>query len=238
MSLASPELYPTELYPELYPREFYQCQRCPRLVAWREETGTKKRRSYQEEDYWAQPVPGFGDTNAQIMLLGLAPGAHGSNRTGRMFTGDASGNFLFPALHRAGLASQAEATARDDGLSLNNIWITAAARCVPPQNKLKREEWLACQHWLEHDLRLLPHLCVILALGAIAHNAYLDYLKARGHHIVKKHYPFRHAARYDLPDGKIMLDSYHVSFQNTNTGKLTASMFDAVLAEIRALCSH
>jgi uracil-DNA glycosylase len=194
-----------------------------------------KRRAYADHSYWARPVPGFGDPGATIALLGLAPGAHGSNRTGRMFTGDASGDFLYPALFRAGLASQAQGRAADDGMRLSNVWITAALRCVPPGNKPRRDELAACRHWLEHDLALLPSIRVVVALGRIAHDAYLDLLKARGAGLVKARHPFAHGARHDLEAGPPLLDTYHVSFQNTNTGRLTPAMFDAVLARAKRL---
>jgi uracil-DNA glycosylase family 4 len=214
---------------EVY-EELIQCRRCPRLVAWREEVGRNKRRAFRHEDYWARPVPGFGDPKAHILIFGLAPGAHGSNRTGRMFTGDASGDFLYPALWRAGLASQPQASGRDDGLELFGVYITAAVRCAPPKNKPTRAEFAACSYWTERELALLPDLKVYLALGKLAHDALLDY-----HGLVKARYPFGHGREYRLPDGRTLLDSYHVSRQNTQTGRLTAEMFDQVLARARKL---
>ena len=194
-----------------------------------------RRRAYAGAPYWGKPVPGFGDPAARIVLLGLAPGAHGSNRTGRMFTGDASGNFLFPALHRAGLASTPDSVGPGDGLTLSGLWITAACRCVPPGNRPTRAEVMTCQRWLEHDLSGLTGAGLILALGATAHNSYLEYLKGRGHPIVKRRYPFAHGALHTPADALPLLDSYHVSYQNTNTGKLTPAMFDAVLARAKQL---
>ena len=192
-----------------------------------------RRKAYAHETYWGKPVPGFGDPDAQILVLGLAPGAHGSNRTGRMFTGDGSGNFLFPALHRTGLSNQPDSVGLADGLELTNIWITGSTRCVPPSNKPTRAEVLTCQDWLEHDFSGLPKLKLVLALGAIAHNSYLDLLKGRGLKIVKNKYRFAHGALHSFDSALPMLDSYHVSFQNTNTGKLTAEMFDNVLEKAK-----
>jgi uracil-DNA glycosylase family 4 len=152
-----------------------------------------------------------------------------------MFTGDASGDFLYPALYRAGLASQAESRSLEDGLALNNLWITAACRCVPPGNKPLKNELANCQHWLSYDLDNLKHLKLVLALGSIAHHSYLDYLKAKGHKMVKKHYPFEHGRLHLIEAATPLLNSYHVSFQNTNTGKLTKAMFDGILAKAKTL---
>ena len=210
--------------------ELSACRRCPRLVAWREEVGRKKRRAYQNETYWAQPVPGFGDPEARLLIFGLAPGAHGSNRTGRMFTGDASGDFLYPALWRAGLASQPLAKDRDDGLELYGVYVTAAVRCVPPGNRPTREEFAACSLWTERELAMLPQLRVYLALGRLAHDALLEH-----HGLIKARFPFAHGAEHTLPNGRVLLDSYHVSRQNTQTGRLTEAMFDAVVERAKAL---
>ncbi len=212
-----------------YPPELEQCRRCPRLANYREEVGRVKRRAYRDATYWSKPVPGFGDPEARLLLLGLAPGAHGSNRTGRMFTGDASGSFLFPALHRAGLASRPDAIDRDDGMTLHGIWITAPVRCVPPGNKPLREEIENCRPWLRHDFAGLPSLRAVLALGRIGHDAYLEYLRGSGESIVKARFPFSHGAVHQPPGGLPLVDVYHVSLQNTNTGRLTATMFDEVL---------
>ena len=208
------------------------CRRCPRLAKHREAVAKRevmRRKAYEGEDYWGKPVPGFGDKNAAILLLGLAPGAHGSNRTGRMFTGDGSGNFLFPALYRTGLSNQPDSVGLEDGLELSNLWITGACRCAPPGNKPTREEILTCQDWLEYDFSGLPELKLVLALGSIAHDSYLELLKRAGHKIVKNQYRFGHSELHRFENALPMLDSYHVSFQNTNTGKLTAEMFDLVL---------
>ncbi len=196
------------------------------------------RRAYKDAPYWGKPVPGFGDPQARILLLGLAPGTHGSNRTGRMFTGDASGAFLFPALHRAGFASRPVSSGPGDGLRLHDLWISAACRCAPPGNKPTRGEVANCQTWLEHDLTGLPSLKLVLALGVIAHGSYLELLKARGHAIVKNRVAFEHGKLHTFENALPLLDSYHVSFQNTNTGKLTAAMFGAVLAKARGLAAE
>jgi uracil-DNA glycosylase family 4 len=204
------------------------CTHCPRLVEWREGVGREKRAAFRDWDYWSKPVPGFGDPKGSILILGLAPGAHGSNRTGRPFTGDASGDFLYPALYRAGLANQAHSTHRGDGLKLSRVYITASVRCAPPGNKPGPQELRRCAQWTKEELEHLPNIRVVLALGRIAHHAVLDYLGLR-----KATYPFAHAAQYKLPNGWTLLDSYHVSRQNTNTGRLTVEMFDSVLLSAR-----
>ncbi len=217
---------------QLFPKDLANCRKCERLAEHREAVAKKeimRRKAYREDSYWGKPVPGFGDFNAQVLLLGLAPGAHGSNRTGRMFTGDSSGDFLFSALYRAGFASQAESINLDDGMILNNLWITAAARCVPPANKLLRNELLNCQAWLEYDFKHLKNLKLILALGATAHDSYLELLKSRGNKIIKNKYKFSHGKVHYFDNALAMIDSYHVSFQNTNTGKLSTEMFDELL---------
>jgi uracil-DNA glycosylase family 4 len=218
-----------------YPPTFYACGLCPRLAAYRENVALEKRRAYKHESYWGKPVPGFGDSDARMLILGLAPGAHGSNRTGRMFTGDASGDFLYPALHRAGFANQALSKHRHDGLELSDVWITAAARCVPPGNKPTPNEVANCRTWLERDFSQLKNLKLVLALGQIAHNAYLDMLKAQGLALTKSQYPFEHGKLHTIPGALPLLDSYHVSFQNTNTGKLTPDMFDQILQTAKLL---
>jgi uracil-DNA glycosylase len=206
------------------------CIRCNRLVVWREEVGRVKRAAYRDQTYWAKPVPGFGDPSARILLLGLAPGAHGSNRTGRMFTGDSSGDFLFPALNRAGLASQPNAISRDDGMTLHDLFITAAGRCAPPDNKPTPQELRTCRPWLEAELKFLPNLRVILGIGRIGHEAWLEVNGLR-----KSAFEFSHGHEHQLPDGRVLLDSYHVSRQNTQTGRLTTAMFDAILERAKIL---
>ncbi|MBN1922307.1 MAG: uracil-DNA glycosylase [Anaerolineae bacterium] len=207
-----------------------ECRACPRLVAWREEVAVTKRRAYRNWDYWGRPVPGFGDRNARIVIVGLAPGAHGSNRTGRMFTGDSSGQTLYGALHRAGFANQPTWESADDGLVLRDVFITAVGRCAPPDNKPTREELLTCRPFLERELALLPAR-VVLALGKIAFDGLLTLWRDQGHAIPAL--PFAHGACYDLGEGLPQLRaSYHPSRQNTQTGRLTLEMFDAVFAAL------
>jgi uracil-DNA glycosylase family 4 len=218
--------------------EVVVCTRCPRLVEYREKIAQEKRRAYRDWAYWGKPVPGFGDPNARVLVLGLAPGAHGSNRTGRPFTGDASGNFMYPILYETGFASQPTAIDRDDGLVLSDVYITAAARCAPPHNKPFPQELANCSSFLDRELDGLKKLTVVVALGKIGFDAYLNYLKRRGAIATKALYVFRHAARYRMPDGKMLLASYHPSNQNTNTGKLTRQMFVEIFQETRRLADH
>ena len=211
------------------------CRLCPRLVEYREQIGREKRRAYRDWEYWAKPVPGFGDPNARVLILGLAPGAHGSNRTGRPFTGDSSGNFMYPVLHKTGFASQPNVTHRDDGLKLADAYITAAVRCAPPQNKPSPAELANCSAFLDRELELLKRVKVIVALGKIGFDAYLNYLKRKGVLKNKSEYVFFHGAEYTLPNGKILLASYHPSNQNTNTGKLSEKMFTKIFERARGL---
>ena len=213
------------------------CRLCPRLVEYREQIGREKRRAYRDWEYWAKPVPGFGDPNARVLILGLAPGAHGSNRTGRPFTGDSSGNFMYPVLHKTGFASQPNVTHRDDGLKLTDAYITAAVRCAPPQNKPTPQELTNCSAFLDRELDLLKKVKVIVALGKIGFDAYLNYLKRKGVLKSKSEYAFLHGAEYTLPDGKVLLASYHPSNQNTNTGKLNEKMFRKIFERARVLSS-
>jgi len=206
------------------------CRQCPRLVAWREEVARVKKAAYRGENYWGKPVPGFGDSRARLVLIGLAPGAHGSNRTGRMFTGDSSGNFLFAALFRAGFASQPESVSRSDGLELTDCFITAPVRCVPPENKPTPTELKTCSSWFSAELELLERRRVTLTLGRIGHEAFVKFLG-----LSPRAYPFAHGAEFTLPDGTILLSSYHVSRQNTQTLRLTTSMFDALLERVQTL---
>ena len=218
--------------------EVVRCRACPRLVAWREELGRVKRRAYRDDEYWARPVPGFGDPRARLVLVGLAPGAHGANRTGRMFTGDASGDFLYGALHRSGFASQPTSERRDDGLTLRDCFITAAARCVPPGNRPSPAELARCAPFLDRELAALRPAAV-LALGAIAWEAVLSALARTGFAVPRPRPAFAHGAEISLgppspnsvrwPSDVVLLASYHVSRQNTLTGRLTAAMFDDVL---------
>jgi len=211
--------------------EVISCTRCPRLVAYRETIAREKRRAYRDCQYWGKPVPGFGDPNARVLILGLAPGAHGSNRTGRPFTGDASGKFMYPVLHETGFASQPDATDRNDGLKLKDLFITAAVRCAPPRNKPLPNELANCAPYLDREIDGLKTLRVVVALGRIGFDAYLSYLKRCGHLASKKPYVFQHGAQYKMPDGKILLASYHPSNQNTQTGKLTRPMFLGIFKE-------
>jgi uracil-DNA glycosylase len=233
-------------------REVVACTRCPRLVAYRERVAREKRRAYRDWEYWGKPVPGFGDPHARVLIMGLAPGAHGSNRTGRPFTGDASGNFMYPVLYETGFANRPTATDRNDGLKLKDLYITAAVRCAPPDNKPLPQELAECAHFLDRELAGLKDVKVVVALGKIGFDAYLNYVKRqpphsnvaksatlrqaqgrplewgtqeRGARFSKKSYIFKHGAHYRLPDGKVLLASYHPSNQNTQTGKLTRKMF-------------
>jgi len=211
------------------------CRKCPRLVRHREGVARTKRRAYRECIYWGRPVPGFGDPRAELLIIGLAPGAHGANRTGRMFTGDRSGDFLYAQLHRAGFASQPSSTDAGDGLTLRNAYITAAARCAPPGNKPLPAEIQNCSSYLEQELDLLQPRAV-LALGAIAFDTYLRLLIRRGHLASRAGYRFAHGAEFNLPgDLPRLFASYHPSQQNTQTGRLTPAMFSSVLRRIRRM---
>jgi uracil-DNA glycosylase len=216
-------------------REVVACTRCPRLVEYRQRIAREKRRAYLDWEYWGKPVPGFGDPEAHVLVLGLAPGAHGSNRTGRPFTGDASGKFMYPILYEAGFSNQPNADSRDDGLELKNLYITAAVRCAPPDNKPLPEELANCASYLEREMDGLKRVKVVVALGRIGFEAYLNYLKRRNLLPSKNPYPFKHGASYKMPDGKTLLASYHPSNQNTQTGKLTRPMFAAIFAEAAQL---
>ncbi len=208
------------------------CRRCPRLVAWREEVARTRRRAYRDCEYWGKPVPGFGDRQARLLIVGLAPGAHGSNRTGRMFTGDSSGDTLYAALHRAGFASHPAATSRDDGLVLRDAFITAVGRCAPPQNRPTGEELANCRPFLARELALLGNAQVVLALGQVAFAGYLLLLREQG--VAIPRLKFAHGAQYTLsPTLPRLVAAYHPSRQNTQTGRLTMEMFDAVLESAR-----
>ena len=214
---------------EQHNQQIIACRKCPRLVKWREEVAHVKRKAYINEEYWGKPVPGFGDTQARVMVVGLAPGAHGSNRTGRQFTGDESGGFLFPALHKAGFANQAKSESRGDGLILTNMYITASGRCAPPDNKPNPEELNNCQPFLERELEFIQPK-VIVCLGKIAFDRILKIFAVRG-------LKFAHGAAYELMTGQWLLCSYHPSQQNTSTKKLTVKMFDAIWEKARDLSS-
>jgi uracil-DNA glycosylase family 4 len=217
-------------------QEVIACRRCPRLVEYIAEVGRVKRRAYKDWDYWAKPVPSFGDPKARVLILGLAPGAHGSNRTGRPFTGDASGAILYRVLYRAGFASQPESRSRDDGLRLLGAYITASARCAPPGNKPTTEELRNCRPFLERELELLTNLKVVVALGKIAFDVYLSILRDRG--VIKSRAPFvfgHNVAHHVAPGTPVLLSSYHPSQQNTSTGKLNEKMLLEVFQRAKKL---
>lgn len=229
-------------------RQIVACRKCPRLVAWRERVAGVKRRAFQDWEYWGKPVPGFGDDRGSVLVVGLAPGAHGSNRTGRQFTGDGSGNFLYPALHRAGYANQAASISRDDGLRLSDLYVTACARCAPPGNRPTPKELENCQPYLEREIELLRPR-VIVCLGHVAFERILRIFCHRS-----SAFKFKHGAYYqlergsvirsggralnDLPDRIWLVCSYHPSQQNTLTGRLTPGMFDLVWKRARELSEH
>jgi uracil-DNA glycosylase family 4 len=215
-------------------QEIVTCRKCPRLVAHREKMAAEKRRAYRDWTYWGKPVPGFGDANAELLLLGLAPGAHGSNRTGRMFTGDRSGDFLYAALHKAGFSNRPTSIRRDDGLQLSAAYITAAGRCAPPDNKPLPQELANCRGYLERELAIVRPK-IILALGKIAWDTYLGILKSEGVIASRAKFAFAHAAEAKLPNGVLLIGVYHPSQQNTQTGKLTPAMYATVFRRIRKL---
>jgi uracil-DNA glycosylase family 4 len=215
-------------------RSIIRCTRCPRLRAYCRRVARDKKPEFRDWQYWGKPVPGLGDPEARLVVVGLAPAAHGANRTGRMFTGDSSGNWLYEALYRHGFASQPQSTSRDDDLTLHDCYITAAARCAPPGNKPSRGELDRCRPFLAAELRLLPRMRVVVTLGRIAHDAFL---KAAGwwqRLPPRARPPFAHDAATTLPDGVVVIASYHPSRQNTNTGKLTQAMWHAVFERARA----
>lgn len=209
--------------------ELIGCRACPRLVAWREQVASQKRAAFADEDYWGKPVPGFGDPDARLIVVGLAPAAHGANRTGRMFTGDRSGEWLFRALHRAGLASRPESISRDDGLELDDAWITAPVRCAPPDNKPTPTERDTCAGWFDAELALLEHSEVFVTLGQYGYHSLWSHLSRSGRAMPKPRPRFGHGKVVDLGDVRIVM-SYHPSQQNTFTGRLTETMFDDVFA--------
>lgn len=221
-------------------RAISECRACPRLVAWRELVALEKRKSFAAEEYWGRPVPGFGPVDARLLILGLAPAAHGANRTGRMFTGDRSGDWLFAALFRAGYANQPSSVSPDDGLELTDCRIFSAVRCAPPDNKPTITERDECAHWLDEELALLSDVKVIVALGSFAWDAGLRFARRAGWTAPRPKPKFGHGveARLITPGGRevTLLGSYHVSQQNTFTGKLTEEMLDAVFARATTLC--
>lgn len=210
-------------------RDIHGCRACPRLVEWREQVAVEKRASYRDDDYWGKPISGFGDPAARIVILGLAPAAHGANRTGRMFTGDRSGDWLFRAMHRAGLANQAESVSADDGLELTDAWVTSAVKCAPPLNKPSTDERDACQPFLERELAALDQVKVIICLGTFGFDAALR------HFGIRPKPKFGHGVEVQVPDGPMLLGCYHVSQQNTFTKRLTEPMLDAIFTQARTL---
>ena len=211
------------------------CERCTRLRTYCAEVAQTKRRAYAAHEYWGRPVPSFGDPAARILILGLAPGAHGSNRTGRPFTGDGSGDFLYPVLHEAGFASQPRAVSRDDGMTLTDVWINSVVRCAPPDNKPTPDEQRNCAPWLDEEIQLLANLRVVVCLGKIAFDGFLNHQMRAGRIAARAGLVFGHGAEYELPGGLMLLASYHPSLQNTNTGKLTRPMFLEVFSRARKL---
>ena len=211
-----------------------RCRLCPRLVTHRETVGREKVARFRDWTYWARPVPGFGDPAARLLVVGLAPAAHGGNRTGRIFTGDESGNWLYAALHRAGFANQPTSRDRDDGLELHDAFVTAVARCAPPGNRPTPEEIATCRRYLVAEVGLMPGIRAIVALGKVAHDGILAAERARGVPLPRPLPRFAHGAERRLPSGVTLLSSYHPSQQNTFTGKLTRRMLDAVFARARA----
>lgn len=209
-----------------------ECRRCPRLVEWREQVAREKRAAFRDETYWGRPVPGWGDPDAGLMVVGLAPAAHGANRTGRMFTGDRSGDWLYAALFRAGFANQPTAVSRDDGLELRGCWITSPVKCAPPANRPSTEERDRCRPFIDAELELLHGVRVVLALGGFG---FAEAARILG---FERRPRFAHGAEAVAPDGRVLLGSYHVSQQNTFTGRLTEQMLDDVLGRARALLGY
>ena len=216
-------------------REITTCERCPRLRAWCQEVARLKRRAYSDQDYWGRPVPGFGDPDARLVIVGLAPGAHGSNRTGRVFTGDSSGDLLYRVLYNAGFANRPESRRRDDGLRLKDAWISAAVRCAPPANKPTPREIETCRPFLERELALLRHTRVFVALGRIAFDNWLTMLRSRGLAGARSAFVFAHGAEFEIPGAPLLISSYHPSRQNTQTGRLTEEMLQQVFLRARAV---
>ncbi len=216
-------------------REIVDCSRCPRLRAWCEEVARVKRRAYRDREYWGKPVPGFGDPAAKLFVVGLAPGAHGSNRTGRVFTGDSSGDLLYRVLHKAGFANRPESQHRGDGLQLKDAWISAAVRCAPPANKPTTEEIETCRPFLERELALLSRTRVFVALGKVAFDNWLTILRSRGLVASRAGFVFSHGAEFEIPGAPLLISSYHPSRQNTQTGRLTEEMLLQVFRRARAV---
>jgi len=211
------------------------CELCPRLRDYCKGIGETRRRAYQDQVYWARPVPGFGDPRARVLILGLAPGAHGANRTGRPFTGDGSGDFMYPVLHELGLATKPRATSRDDGLKLRHTWIASVVRCAPPGDKPLPQEIRNCGIHLSREIEAMPRVRVVVCLGKIAWDGYLAYLLNLGVIPRRSAYRFSHGAEYVLPNGLHLLGTYHPSLRNTNTGRLDRVMFTRIFVRAREL---
>ncbi len=221
----------------LFNQEIIHCQRCTRLRKYCEGIAVSKRRAYRDWIYWGKPVPSFGDEKARLLILGLAPGAHGSNRTGRPFTGDGSGDFMYPVLHEVGFASQPNSVSRGDGMKLHDCWISAVVRCAPPDNAPKRSELTNCASYLDQEIALLTNLRAVLCLGRIAFDGYLEHLTRTGQCERKPRFKFSHGAEYAIPGGPRLIASFHPSLQNTNTGRLTRSMLLDVFERARTITS-
>jgi uracil-DNA glycosylase family 4 len=218
-------------------REVIACERCPRLREYCKKVAAVKRRAYRDWDYWGRPVPGFGDPQARLLVIGLAPAAHGGNRTGRVFTGDRSGDFLYRALYETGFVSQPESVSRDDGMKVTGVYICAAVRCAPPDNKPNPQEFRNCREYLERELDLLKGLRAVVALGRIAFDTYLGILRDRGIIRSRAAFSFGHDREHRIEGSPVLISSYHPSQQNTSTGKLTAAMLRAVFERARHLIS-
>jgi uracil-DNA glycosylase family 4 len=218
--------------------EITGCVRCPRLVEYREHVAREKRRAYRDWEYWGKPVPPFGEADAKLLIIGLAPAAHGGNRTGRMFTGDRSGDYLYRALYKTGFASQPESISRHDGLRLIDAYVTAAVRCAPPDNKPLPEEYRNCRPYLEREIELLRNVKVVVALGRIAFDAYLSILRKQGVIRIRSLYVFGHNRDYQIEGSAALIASYHPSQQNTSTGKLTDKMLTDVFRKARKIINR
>lgn len=216
-------------------QKIIQCQKCPRLVEWRERVSKEKVRRFRNQEYWGRPVPAFGSPDVRLIVIGLAPAAHGGNRTGRMFTGDDSGEWLYEALHRYGYANQSDSVGIDDGLVLSDCLITAAARCAPPKNKLLKNEILNCRDYLKEELELASNKKIVLTLGQIAFHTFIRLWRESGGRPNGLDLKFRHNGEWNLPDGCYLISSYHPSRRNTQTGRLTRPMFHDVFRRTRAI---
>jgi uracil-DNA glycosylase len=221
-------------FPQIH-QAIITCELCPRLRNYCRGIGETRRRAYQGQTYWARPVPGFGDPRARLLILGLAPGAHGANRTGRPFTGDGSGNFMYPVLHELGFANRPEAVSREDGLKLRHAWIASVVRCAPPGDKPLPQEVRNCSMHLAAEVGVLPRVKVVVCLGKIAWDGYLAHLLHLGVIERRSHYTFSHGVEYTLPNGLHLIGCYHPSLRNTNTGRLDRTMFTRVFLRAREL---